>query len=182
MLKSQDYGGFTLKAVPVQNIIIYWRPPSGGFPILGCFVRFSGENPMRCTAFGSVVPDPLRRYADMCNPYKNIYTMKTYLRILSIPIAVLMGTGAIVLSTGCSGTATRESTGEYIDNSAITAKVKAALAKDEVVKARQVNVDSFRGVVQLSGFVDNATEKERAGQIAAGIQGVKEVRNNITVK
>ncbi len=108
--------------------------------------------------------------------------MKTYLRIMSSSVAILIGTGAIAFSTGCSGTSTRESTGEYIDNSAITAKVKAALAKDEVVKARQVNVDSFRGVVQLSGFVDNATEKERAGQIAAGVQGVKEVRNNITVK
>ncbi len=108
--------------------------------------------------------------------------MKTSLRLLSTCLAIFLGTGAVVFSTGCSGTSTRESTGEYIDNSAITAKVKAALASDEVVKARQVNVDTFRGVVQLSGFVDTAAEKERAEHVAAGVPGVKEVRNNITVK
>jgi osmotically-inducible protein OsmY len=85
-------------------------------------------------------------------------------------------------TAGCSATPTRESTGEYIDNSTITAKVKASFASDEVVKARQINVDTFRGVVQLSGFVDSAAEKERAGALAAKVQGVREVQNNITVK
>jgi osmotically-inducible protein OsmY len=108
--------------------------------------------------------------------------MKNSLRIISTSLVLLLGTGAVLFSSGCAGTATRESTGEYIDNSAITTKVKSALAADEVVKAREINVDTFRGTVQLSGFVNTSAEKERAEQIASGVQGVKEVRNNITVK
>jgi osmotically-inducible protein OsmY len=108
--------------------------------------------------------------------------MKTSLRIISTCVALSLGTGAALFSTGCAGTSTRESTGEYIDNSAITAKVKSALASDEVVKAREINVDTFRGIVQLSGFVNTSAEKERAEQVASRIQGVREVRNNITVK
>ncbi len=108
--------------------------------------------------------------------------MKTYLRIISTSFVLLLGTGAILFSTGCAGTADRESTGEYIDNSAITAKVKSALASDDMVKAREINVDTFRGTVQLSGFVSTSAEKDRAGEIAAGVQGVREVKNHITVK
>lgn len=108
--------------------------------------------------------------------------MKTSLRIISTSLVLFLGAGAMLFSTGCAGTATRESTGEYIDNSAITTKVKSALAADEVVKAREINVDTFRGTVQLSGFVNTSAEKERAEQIASGVQGVREVRNNITVK
>lgn len=107
--------------------------------------------------------------------------MKTY-RIISSCIALSLGAGAVLLSSGCAGTATKESTGEYIDNSAITAKVKAALASDDVVKAREINVDTFRGTVSLSGFVSTSAEKARAERVAASVEGVREVRNNITVK
>ncbi|MDF3057144.1 MAG: transport-associated protein [Rariglobus sp.] len=108
--------------------------------------------------------------------------MKTSLRIISTCLAMFIGTGAVLLSTGCAGTATKESTGEYIDNSAITAKVKSALTSDDVVKAREINVDTFRGTVSLSGFVSTSAEKERAERIAASIEGVREVKNNIVVK
>lgn len=95
----------------------------------------------------------------------------------------LLGAGAgTLLTTACSSTATRESTGEYIDDSAITTKVKAAFVKDETVKAMDVQVETFRGVVQLSGFVDSATQKKRAEQIARGTTGVHEVTNNIQLK
>ncbi len=107
---------------------------------------------------------------------------RLYSGILSMSLAILAAAGASVFSTGCASTSTRESTGEYIDNSAITAKVKTALAEDEIVKARQINVDTFRGTVQLSGFVNTSAEKARAGTIAAGIPGVRDVKNNITVK
>src|SRR6185503_950344 len=83
---------------------------------------------------------------------------------------------------GCAGTQTKESTGEVIDNSAITAKIKAALVDDPMVSAMQIKVKSFRGVVQLSGFVDTEQQKERAQKIAEGIDGVREVRNDIVVK
>lgn len=108
--------------------------------------------------------------------------MKTHLRTTVSCLLLVAGLGSAVLATGCAGTSTKESTGEYIDNSAITAKVKAALADDEIVKARQINVESFRGTVQLSGFVNTSEEKSRAGRIAASITGVQDVKNNITVK
>lgn len=104
---------------------------------------------------------------------------------LSLPTLVtLLALGGTVatFSTGCAGTATRESTGEYIDDATTTTKVKAAFVKDPLVKALDVKVDTFKGTVQLSGFVDTAEQKTRAEQIAAGIQGVTSVKNNITLK
>lgn len=104
---------------------------------------------------------------------------------LSVPslITILaLGAGVATLSTSCAGTATRESTGEYIDDATITTKVKAAFVKDPLVKALQVNVDTFKGAVQLSGFVDTAEQKSRAEQVAAGVVGVTTVKNNITLK
>lgn len=108
--------------------------------------------------------------------------MKNSSRITAACLALLLGTGSILLPTGCAGTADRESTGEYIDNAAITARVKSALAADEMVKGREINVESFRGTVQLSGFVSTSEEKARAERIAKSIVGVEEVKNNITVK
>jgi hyperosmotically inducible protein len=87
-----------------------------------------------------------------------------------------------LLSTGCAGTATRESTGEYVDDSTITTKVKADLIGDDTVKAHQITVETYKGVVQLSGFVDTSEQKDRAEQIAKNVSGVKDVTNNITVK
>jgi osmotically-inducible protein OsmY len=88
----------------------------------------------------------------------------------------------IVALAGCASTRTKESTGEYVDDSAITAKVKADLVADPVTKARQIGVETFKGVVQLSGFVDNVQEKEKASQIAGKVKGVRGVRNDIAVK
>jgi hyperosmotically inducible periplasmic protein len=104
------------------------------------------------------------------------------LSVLTLVTTLAIGGGIATLSTGCAGTATRESTGEYIDDASTTAKVKAAFVRDPVVKALQVNVDTFKGVVQLSGFVDTAEQKSRAEQIAAGVAGVSGVKNNVTVK
>jgi osmotically-inducible protein OsmY len=104
---------------------------------------------------------------------------------LSVPTLVTilaLGGGVATLSTGCAGSATRESTGEYLDDATITTKVKGAFVKDPMVKALDVKVDTFKGAVQLSGFVDTAEQKSRAEQIAAGINGVTTVKNNITVK
>ena len=104
---------------------------------------------------------------------------------LSVPTLVsilVLGGGVATLSTSCAGTSTRESTGEYIDDASITTKVKAAFVKDPLVKALDVKVDTFKGTVQLSGFVDTAEQKKRAEQIAAGTTGVASVKNNITLK
>ncbi len=106
--------------------------------------------------------------------------MKNSIRLIAL-LAIGAG-GVLSLPTGCAGTATRKSTGEYVDDAAITAKVKTAFVKDEIVKAMQVDVTTFKGNVQLSGFVDTAQQKARAGQIAASIEGVTNVTNNISVK
>ncbi len=93
-----------------------------------------------------------------------------------------LSSGLALLPAGCAGTATRESTGEYVDDASVTAKVKAAFVKDPIVKALQVKVDTFKGVVQLSGFVDTPDQKNRAEQIARSTPGVQDVKDEISVK
>ena len=83
---------------------------------------------------------------------------------------------------GCAATATRESTGEYIDDATVTAKVKAALVKDPVVSAFAVSVETYKGGVQLSGFVNTADEKTQAEAVTRGVYGVKTVTNSLVVK
>lgn len=83
---------------------------------------------------------------------------------------------------GCAGTATRESTGEYIDDTWITTKVKAALVDDPVVKATEVNVETFKGVVQLSGFVSSRAAMDQAVLVAGNVDGVTSVRNDMQIK
>ena len=90
---------------------------------------------------------------------------------------------ALMLAVGgCAGTATHESTGEYVTDSWITTKVKAALVDDPAVKATEVNVETFKGVVQLSGFVSNQMAMNEAVRITRGIKGVTEVKNDMRIK
>lgn len=112
------------------------------------------------------------------------FVMKTSLKsfVIFLFCLLVVGFAVSVFTTGCASTATSSSTGEYVDDSAITVKVKSALVKDPVVKALDVKVETYKGVVQLSGFVRSATEREQAGSIAAGIQGVTSVKNSIIVK
>ena len=84
--------------------------------------------------------------------------------------------------TACGGSPTRESTGEYIDDTAITTKVKAAFVQDKTVSAGDIVVETFKGRVQLSGFADNQAEIERAVRVASQVPGVKSVRNDIRLK
>jgi osmotically-inducible protein OsmY len=95
-----------------------------------------------------------------------------------------MGAGMLVaaLMAGCVSSATRESTGEYIDDSAITAWVKTAIYNDPTLKVGQINVESYKGVVQLSGFVDSTQAVAKAAQVASSIKGVQSVRNSLIVK
>lgn len=82
----------------------------------------------------------------------------------------------------CSGSPTRESTGEYIDDTAITTKVKAAFVQDKTVSASDIKVETFKGSVQLSGFADSPAEIEQAVRVASQVPGVKSVRNDIRLK
>jgi hyperosmotically inducible protein len=83
---------------------------------------------------------------------------------------------------GCAGTPTRESTGEYVTDSWITTKVKAALVEDPLVKATEVNVETFRGTVQLSGFVSSDAARTRAVVVARRVEGVTGVKNDMRIK
>jgi osmotically-inducible protein OsmY len=82
----------------------------------------------------------------------------------------------------CAETTTRESTGEYVDNTVITAKVKAAILEDPALKVMQISVKTYKDVVQLSGFVDTAAMKAHAGTVASRVAGVSSVKNDLVVK
>jgi hyperosmotically inducible periplasmic protein len=89
--------------------------------------------------------------------------------------------GVLAVASACAATRTQESAGEVFDDSVLTSKVKVGLIDDPVTKAGQINVETYRGVVQLGGFVDNAHQKEQATTVARSVTGVKEVRNDLRV-
>jgi len=82
----------------------------------------------------------------------------------------------------CASTNKQEGTGEYFDDSVLTTKVKAALLKDPAVSGLAVNVETFKGVVQLSGFVKTGSERNRAVELAREVPGVKQVKNDILIR
>jgi hyperosmotically inducible protein len=88
----------------------------------------------------------------------------------------------MVAFAACASTSTQESTGEYVDDSVITTKVKALLASDDFLKSFQISVETYKGIVQLSGFVDSQKAFTKAGQIARSVKGVSDVKNNLIVK
>ena len=83
---------------------------------------------------------------------------------------------------GCASTSKQEGTGEYVDDTVITTKVKTAIFNDPNLKSSEINVETFKGVVQLSGFVSSRADINRAVEIARGIAGVKSVKNDMRVK
>lgn len=88
----------------------------------------------------------------------------------------------LLLMAACASTLTSRGTGETIDDASISTKVKTQLAADDTTKAYQIEVDTYRGTVQLSGFVNSQQAVDRATEITKGVSGVKEVKNNLTVK
>lgn len=99
-------------------------------------------------------------------------------RIVKVLICACMLTSFL----GCSTTPKRETAGQYVDDSVITTRVKAAIFDELALKTFQINVTTFQGIVQLSGFVDSAENARKAGEIARTIQGVKEVKNDLIAK
>ena len=94
----------------------------------------------------------------------------------------VLATSLLVSLAACAPTPTREGTGEYVDDSLITSKVKAAFAADPSVKATQVNVETFKGTVQLSGFVESTEARSRATEVAKNVDGVKSVKNELAIR
>ena len=88
----------------------------------------------------------------------------------------------IATFAACSSTRTHESTGEYVDNSVITTKIKSLLAADDLLKSFQISVETYKGTVQLSGFVGSQQAVDKAVQITRGVGGVKSVKNSLIVK
>jgi osmotically-inducible protein OsmY len=89
---------------------------------------------------------------------------------------------AALLVSACAGTPKKESTGEYMDDSLITTKVKTAILNEPSLKVNQITVETFKGVVQLSGFVDSAAAGTKAAELARSVNGVTSVKNDTRVR
>ena len=101
-----------------------------------------------------------------------------YVRVL----AFVLVAGVTILSSGCSVIRGQETVGTYVDDATITTAVKAKFVEDKTVDAGAIKVETLNGTVALSGFAKSAAEKTRAEQIARNTKGVREVRNNLTVR
>lgn len=101
---------------------------------------------------------------------------------LAQKIATAVFATSLLALGGCASTPTKESAGEYIDDAALTTKVKASIFNEPTLKSTEINVETFKGTVQLSGFVAQPADITKAGEIARGVKGVKEVKNDIRVK
>ena len=88
----------------------------------------------------------------------------------------------LVATVGCASTAKQEGTGEYVDDTVLTTKVKTAIFNEPTLKSAEINVETFKGVVQLSGFVNSQADVNKAVAVARGVPGVKSVKNDMRVK
>ena len=98
-------------------------------------------------------------------------------RLVSLASVLLM-----VTALGCASTAKQEGTGEYVDDTVITGKVKAAIFNEPTLKSAEINVETFKGVVQLSGFVSSPAAENTAMAVARNVGGVKSVKNDMRLK
>jgi len=94
----------------------------------------------------------------------------------------LLSAGVVTTTSGCAGDKYNRSTGQYIDDKSLVMRVKRALNDNPEYKYSDVNVDAFRGTVQLNGFVNTSDQKSKAEELAKSVQGVEKVVNNLTVK
>ncbi len=97
-------------------------------------------------------------------------------------LASLVGILFLAMALGCASTAKQEGTGEYVDDTVITGKVKAAIFDEPSLKSAEINVETFKGVVQLSGFVSSPANETTAVQVARNVGGVKSVKNDMRLK
>jgi hyperosmotically inducible protein len=103
--------------------------------------------------------------------------MKQLKYLFNIFLALMLAT-----ALGCASTSTQESTGEYIDDSVITTRVKAAIFNEPSLKSAEINVETFKGEVQLSGFVGTEGDINKAADVARSVEGVTSVKNDMRVK
>ena len=103
--------------------------------------------------------------------------MRRFSRFATFSFVVLLAS-----LLGCAGTPTKESTGEYFDDTVITTKVKTAIFNEPSLKSAEINVETFKGVVQLSGFVSSRANIDKAVEVARSVKGVTSVRNDMRLK
>ena len=97
-------------------------------------------------------------------------------------IAAFLAAVSLAAVAGCASTGSQEGTGEYVDDTVITTKVKAAIFNEPTLKSMEINVETFKGVVQLSGFVQNRADISRAVDVARRVSGVKSVKDDMRLK
>jgi osmotically-inducible protein OsmY len=96
--------------------------------------------------------------------------------------ASLAGVLLVATALGCASTPKQEGTGEYVDDTVVTGKVKAAIFNEPMLKSAEINVETFKGVVQLSGFVSSQVAENKAVEVARTVAGVKSVKNDMRLK
>ncbi len=127
---------------------------------------------LRVTAFGGIEVNGVSFRILMENS-----TMLQLKRFSAFFLAILL-----VSMLGCAPTPTREGTGEYVDDTVITTKVKAAIFNEPSLKVAQINVETFRGTVQLSGFVSSQADMNKAVEVARRVAGVTSVKNDMRLR
>jgi len=103
--------------------------------------------------------------------------MTLFNRFTTLSLAILLS-----FLLGCAGSPTTEGTGEYVDDTVITTKVKAAIFDEPTLKSAEINVETFKGTVQLSGFVNSRADINKAVEVARSVKGVKSVKNDMRLK
>lgn len=104
------------------------------------------------------------------------------MKLKTIASAVLLSSVLGLTLAGCQSSPTQESTGQYVDSSATTTKVKAALLSTKGIDSTNISVTTYKGVVQLSGFVNSEAQKQLADQVSSNVTGVQSVENDLIVK
>jgi osmotically-inducible protein OsmY len=104
--------------------------------------------------------------------------MKRFSRFFSVLILAM----SLITVVGCASTPRQQGTGEYVDDGVITTKVKAMLFDEPNLRSGQINVETFKGVVQLSGFVSTRADIDRAVEIARSVKGVESVKNDMRLR
>jgi hyperosmotically inducible protein len=124
---------------------------------------------------------PRRMIWPIFSTFNPTHTRSKQMRIFPLLTNVILAI-AIAISGGCASTKTSEGTGEYFDDSWVTTKVKAAIFNEPTLKSAEVNVETFKGEVQLSGFVSSDEDIRKAVALAKGVKGVKSIKNDMRVR
>jgi BON domain len=127
--------------------------------------------------------EPFSRRGLVINPFpRNLKKGVTAMKKRNMLIGCFVILMLIATLVACASTSKQEGTGEYVDDSVITTKVKSSLGADDFLKSFEISVETYKGIVQLSGFVDSPKAVDKAGEVASSVKGVKSVKNNLNVK